>query len=62
VIEVLKPGCLFILAVNKEWHLKNFQSEFGRQVQECNSTLLEETEIEHSDHAKGLLIIVRKNK
>jgi len=62
IMEVLKPGCVFIITVRKDWYLETVQGEFEKQIQGCNSTLVEKIPVSllHGS-SDGLVLVIKKN-
>ncbi len=60
ILRILKPGCVFIATVNKKLFDKA-PEEWTKFLAECNSELLEKTEIPYLDHVGAFVFVFRKN-
>ena len=60
IIRVLKRNCYFVTTVRTKFY-EETKSEWERQIKECGCELIEKTEIQYHDMAKGLVLIIKKN-
>ena len=60
IVRVLKKNCYFVTTVRKDFY-EQTGHEWKLQIKECGCQLVDETEIQYHDLAKGFVLVIQKH-